>query len=193
MVSEYNYIVENLKNVLNKYRYEHVLRVVNTALELNNSLKLGLDENKIKYAAILHDCAKNVEEYYFEKLKDKYNLNKDVIFKDPKIAHAILGVYVAKDIYGVDDKEILGAIRWHTTGKENMSTLEKLIYISDLIEPGRDFKEDIKTIREALNKDFDNGILVGMDLNIKYLINKHVIIDLESIKARNYLQRSLND
>lgn len=192
MVMQYDEISKKLKNLLKKSRYEHVLRVVDKAVEINKKYKFNLDEQKVRYAALLHDCAKNLEEKYFEEFKDKYNLDYDEVFEFKVLAHAILGVYVARDIYGIEDEEILGAIRWHTTGKEDMTDLEKIIYLADYIEPGRDFKDTIKKIEKALDKDFDFGLLMAMDLNIKYLIDKNAIINIESIKARNYLQRRFN-
>lgn len=192
MVMEYKEISKNLKNLLKKSRYEHVLRVVDKAVEINSKYDFNLDEEKVRYAALLHDCAKNLEEEYFDEFHEKYDLSREEVFEFKVLAHAILGVYAAKDIYGIEDEDILGAIRWHTTGKENMSDLEKIIYLADFIEPGRDFKEEIKIIEKALDKDFDYGLLIAMNINIKYLIDKNAIINLESIKARNYLQRRFN-
>lgn len=190
MVMSIKNIKEELKNVLQAKRYEHVLRVCDTAIKLNKDLNLDLDSEKIKLAALLHDCAKNNEEKYFDIYKEKYNLNKN-IFEEFALAHTILGEIVAKEFYGVEDKEILGAIRWHTTGTVNMNLLEKLIFISDFIEPGRNFKNS-KIVEKKVYENFDEGILLCLDLTIKHLVDKNVIINLETIKARNYLQRRIN-
>lgn len=185
-------IKSDLSNILNRKRYEHVLRVNDTALKLNRDLNLNLDEDKIQYACLLHDCAKNVEDKYFEKYKDKYNLLYDKIFEIPVVAHATLGAIVAKERYGIEDEEVLEAIRCHTTGKENMSLLDKLLFISDFIEPGRNFG-DADIVREEVYKNFDSAILLSLDLQIKHLINNNLIIDVNTIKARNYLQRSIDE
>lgn len=191
MVMNLENIKKELKNVLQVKRYEHVIRVCDTAVRLNKDLSLGLDDKKIKLAALLHDCAKNNEEKYFNFYREKYNL-KENIFEDFFIAHAILGEIVAKELYGVEDDEVLSAIRWHTTGTINMNLLEKLIFISDFIEPGRDFK-DSKIVETKIYENFDKGILLCLNLTIKHLIDKNVIINLETIKARNYLQRRINE
>lgn len=191
MVLSLDEVKLKLKETLNKSRYEHVLRVGDTALRLNKDLNLGLNDEKVVYAAILHDCAKHNEEKYYEMFKSKYNLKEDVFEYFP-IAHAILGEIVAKEIYGINDAEILSSIRWHTTGKENMTKLEKLVFIADFVEPGRTFK-DAKIVRDELYVNFDRGILLCLDLTIKHLIDNHVIINVETIKARNYLQRRVNE
>ena len=192
MAMKIELIKDNLKSDLKDSRYNHVLRVTEEALELNKLLNLELDEKKVMLAALLHDCAKNNEEKYFEEFKSKYNLKREEVFADIALAHAILGVYVAKEIYEVNDPEILDAIRWHTTGKEDMTLLEKLIFISDFTEPGRNFEDSI-LVRNKVLEDMDKGILLCLDTTIEYLIKKRVIINIETLKARNYLLRRVNE
>ena len=192
MAMKIELIKDNLKSDLKDSRYDHVLRVTEEALELNKLLNLELDEKKIMIAALLHDCAKNNEEKYFEEFKSKYNLKREEVFSDIALADAILGVYVAKEIYEVNDPEILDAIRWHTTGKEDMTLLEKLIFISDFTEPGRNFEDSI-LVRNKVLEDLDKGILLCLDTTIEYLIKKRVIINIETLKARNYLLRRVNE
>lgn len=192
MAMKIELIKDNLKSDLKDSRYNHVLRVTEEALELNKLLNLEIDEKKVMLAALLHDCAKNNEEKYFEEFKSKYNLKREEVFADIALAHAILGVYVAKEIYEVNDPEILDAIRWHTTGKEDMTLLEKLIFISDFTEPGRNFEDSI-LVRNKVLEDLDKGILLCLDTTIEYLIKKRVIINIETLKARNYLLRRVNE
>lgn len=192
MAMKIELIKDNLKSDLKDSRYNHVLRVTEEALELNKLLNLELDEKKVMLAALLHDCAKNNEAKYFEEFKSKYNLKREEVFADIALAHAILGVYVAKEIYEVNDPEILDAIRWHTTGKEDMTLLEKLIFISDFTEPGRNFEDSI-LVRNKVLEDLDKGILLCLDTTIEYLIKKRVIINIETLKARNYLLRRVNE
>ena len=100
--------------------------------------------------------------------------------------HSMVGPIVAKEIFKIEDEEILSAMRWHTTGKENMSKLDKVIYMADMIEPNRNFP-GVDILRRETFKDLDNGVLQGLNHTIKYLLNKGVAIDINSIKARNYL------
>ena len=183
---------EKLKSDLKEARYNHVLRVTDEAFKLNQLLNLGLDDRKVIIAALLHDCAKSNEEKYFNEFKNKYNLKREEVFKDFNVSHAILGVYVAMEVYDINDPEILDAIRWHTTGKADMTLLEKIIFIADFTEPDRNFKESALVRNEVL-KDLDKGILLCLDLTIEHLIQKHVIINIETLKARNYLLRRVNE
>lgn len=192
MVMKIERVKEQLKSDLKEARYNHVLRVTDETFKLNQLLNLGLDDRKVIMAALLHDCAKNNEEKYFNEFKNKYNLKREEVFKDFALTHAILGVYVAMEVYGVYDPEILDAIRWHTTGKEDMTLLEKIIFIADFTEPGRNFKESTLVRNEVL-KDLDKGILLCLDVTIEHLIQKHVIINIETLKARNYLLRRVNE
>jgi predicted HD superfamily hydrolase involved in NAD metabolism len=89
-------------------------------------------------------------------------------------------------VYDVHDKEILSAIYYHTTGKENMSLLEKIVYIADYIEPNRDF-EGVERVRELAFVDLNESLIQSMDNTIKYIVDKKILIHLDTIKARNYL------
>ncbi|MFM1524966.1 MULTISPECIES: bis(5'-nucleosyl)-tetraphosphatase (symmetrical) YqeK [Helcococcus] len=192
MALSFENIKLNLQKVLKVSRYEHVLRVNETALRLNKDLNLGLNEDEIQYACLLHDCAKNNEEFYFEKFKEKYNLKEKEVFEIPVLAHTILGSIVAKEIYGVENNKVLDAIRWHTTGKADMTLLEKLVFIADYIEPERSF-ETVDEVRKKVMENFDLGILLSLNNQIKYLISINAIIDLKTVEARNYLQRSIDE
>lgn len=177
----YDYIKANLK----ESRFIHTLGVVSVAKKLaeNN----GVDIEKAEIAALCHDIAKNIPVDEMEKIiKDK----KIILTEDEKntkeLWHSILAPVLAKEKLKIEDEEILSAIRWHTTGKENMSKLDKIIYIADMIEPSRKF-DGVEEIREATIKNLENGVLLGLTQSIKFLLLKGALVDLNSIKARNYL------
>lgn len=174
-----------LKENLMESRYNHTLGVVETAIklaEINN-----VDKSKAEIAALAHDIAKNKTIYELKELIDKNNiiLSYDEE-KNQELWHSMVGPILAKEIFKIDDEEILSAIRWHTTGKENMSTLDKVIYMADMIEPNRSFPKVDELRRETFN-DLDKGFLNGLNHTIEYLLKKGVPIDINSIKARNYL------
>lgn len=185
-------IREDLSKKLEKNRYIHVLGVVEAGLRLNQYYKLGLDEEQVELTMLLHDCAKGLEEEYFEKYKDKYKLNREEIFEFPALAHAYLGAIVAKDLYGIDDPEILEAIRIHTCGKEAMNDLEKILLLADFIEVNRTY-ENAEKVRQSLDLGLDKCVLMTFDMTIKHLIDVNAIIDLETLRARNYLQRRIDE
>lgn len=186
MALSFEDIIEDLSKILKPKRFTHTLNVNKTALKINKMHKLGLNEDQIQYAALLHDCAKGVEEKYFEEYKEKYSLDYEKIFEIPPIAHAILGGIVAKERYGVKDPIVLDAIRWHTTGKENMTLLNKVLCAADFIEPGRDF-EHAKIARKKVEKDFYDGLFYLFDVQIKHLEECGQDIDINTLKARDYL------
>lgn len=174
-----------LKNNLIENRYIHVLGVVDTAIRLAKINEV--DEKKAEIAALAHDIAKNMTIYELKEIIDKNNIELSYDEeKNQEIWHSIVGPIVAKEVFKIEDEEILSAMRWHTTGKENMSKLDKVIYMADMIEPNRNFP-GVDVLRRETFKDLDNGVLQGLNHTIKYLLNKDVPININSIKARNYL------
>lgn len=131
-------IQKKLKKELKPKRYEHTLNVVESALKLAEIYPC--DKDKVRYAALLHDCAKNYSDAQLLETAEKYYLNVDeVTRREPQLLHGPVGALVARTEYGIEDKEILGAIKYHTTGRKNMNVLEKIIYLADFIEPGRSY------------------------------------------------------
>jgi predicted HD superfamily hydrolase involved in NAD metabolism len=173
-----------LKANLVEKRYNHTLGVSDTAKKL---AKLnGISEEKAEIAALAHDVAKNLSK---AKMKEIIEENDIIISELEKnnsdLWHSIIGGIEAKDKFGIEDEEILDSIRWHTTGKENMSILAKIIYIADMIEPNRKF-EGIEEIRKITFEDLDKGVYCGLTHSISFLLSKNLLIDENTIKARNY-------
>ncbi len=174
-----------LKDNLMESRYIHTLGVVDTGIRLaqiNN-----VDKKKAEIAALAHDIAKNKTIYELKDILDKNNIKLTYDEEEnQELWHSMVGPILAKEIFKIEDEEILSAMRWHTTGKENMSKLDKVIYMADMIEPNRKFP-DVDMLRRECFNDLDNGVLQGLNHTIKYLLSKGVPIDINSIKARNYL------
>lgn len=177
----YDYIKANLKDG----RYIHVLGVVSVAKKL--AIINNVNVEKAEIAALSHDIAKNLSKNkMLEIIKDNNITLGENEKNTPALWHSIVGPILAKEILQIDDIEILDSIRWHTTGRANMTTLEKIIYISDMIEPSRIFK-GVEKIREETLKDLDRGLLLGMDHSINYLLWQGSLLDIHTIEARNYL------
>ncbi|GKX28746.1 hydrolase [Vallitalea longa] len=170
MQSNYDFtaIRNELQKQLHKNRYDHTLGVEKTAVLL---AKLhNVDINKARLAALLHDCAKNLSDNKKIEICKKYNIELSCEeLNNLDLIHAKIGSVVAKYIYEVKDTDILNAITYHTTGKPNMTSLEKIIYISDYIEPGRDKAPNLKEIREVANKDLDKALFMILSDTIDYL------------------------
>jgi predicted HD superfamily hydrolase involved in NAD metabolism len=162
----------------------HTLGVADTAKRL---AKLnGVSEKKAEIAGLAHDVAKNLSiDKMREMMKENNVIISEIEEKNMNLWHSIVAPIEAKEKLGIDDDEILDAIRWHTTGKEDMSTLTKIIYIADMIEPGRNF-DGVDEIRRATFDNLDKGVYFGLTSSIKILLARNLLIDENTIKARNY-------
>ena len=166
-------------------RFEHSKRVMEVAIKLNKDI----DEDLVRTAAILHDCAKYNEKKYLKLYGD--NINKsDLEFKN--VIHSFLGAEVAKKVYNINNEYILDAIRFHTTGRANMTKLDKIIYLADAIESKRNYP-GVDQIRNLAKNDMDKAILYSLSRNITYLVEKSFLIHPLTIEAYNYLIREHNE
>ena len=153
--------ISEVKKLLSEDRWQHTVRVAEMALTRCGSL--GIYEEDALIASALHDCAK-----YLEKNADElkgFNPPENV---PPPVLHQYSGAYVAEHTFGIKDSNILNAIRYHTSGRENMSMLEKLIFLSDLLEEGRDF-EGVDELRKLFYKDIDICLLTALKHQLNYL------------------------
>lgn len=179
-------IKAELKKILSEKRYVHSLGVADEARKL--AAKYGVDESRAYLAGLVHDCAKEVPPQDMEGiLKNKYGVSVDSMSKlTPKILHGVLGACEAQSKFGIYDPEILDAVKYHTTGKGNMSMLAKIIYIADYIEPNRDF-DGVNELRRLAYKDIDEAIIKGIDDTIRDLIERGLLLHPDTIHARNDL------
>lgn len=174
-----------LKENLSERRYNHVLGVAFSAKEL---AKLnGEDEKKAELAALLHDVAKEVDINEQIQLLKKNDFSvTEIEESSPQVLHGFTGVILAKEKFNIKDDEVLNAVAYHTTGKAKMTTLEKIIYIADYIEPNRDYP-GVDLLREVTYKNLNEGVLMGINNTIKLLLEKDAVIHPLTIEARNYL------
>lgn len=174
-----------LSNKLNPSRYEHTLSVSYTAMAL--AMRYGCSLEKAELAGLLHDCAKHYsDESIIRKCeKRQIPLTGDEL-KAPAVLHAKYGVWVAEHKYGVNDPEILGAVRYHTTGKADMSLLEKIVFVADYIEPRRDKAANLPTVRPLAFCDLDACMYVILKDTLEYLEGKGSYIDAMTIQAYDY-------
>ena len=171
-------------------RYIHSLAVCKMALLLNEKLCLGLDKNKVYLAGILHDYAKFDTYDYYQKIVAKYNLSSDLLNADKKLFHAFFGPYIIYEELGISDKEILSAIRYHTTGIDNMTTLEELIFLSDYVEENR-IGEEFAQVREIAFTNIKKAVASELSNLVSHLknINKEIYID--TLKAYDFYKKYL--
>lgn len=170
-------IDEILKIDLDSHRYEHSKGVMYTACCL--AMAHNYDVDKAKLAGLLHDCAKCIS--HDEKIslcKQNDVLINEAEFKNPGLLHAKAGAIVARDKFHVLDNEILHSITVHTTGAPDMSTLDKIIYIADYIEPTRTNQlPRLDYIRNIAFKDLDLCVSEILYDSLNYLNSKGWVID----------------
>ena len=173
-----------LKANLIEKRYTHTLGVADIAKKL---AKLnGISEEKAQIAGLVHDVAKNLSKDRMKEIMEENNtILSNMEKNNENLWHSIIAPIEAKNKLGIEDEEILDSIRWHTTGKEDMSILTKIIYIADMIEPSRNF-DGVENIRKVTFQDLDMGVYYGLTRSIEFLLIKNLLIDENSMRARNY-------
>lgn len=170
-------------------RYKHSLDVMEVSINL--AQRYNYDTEKARVAGLLHDCAKYHDKTYLLKRVDDFGIMLDEIMTyNNELIHGVLGAVVAEKEFNIQDIEILDAIRYHTTGRENMKMLDKIIYLADYIEPGRSFT-GLDKVRDLAFIDIDKALILAMENTIKYLLDTNKLIHLDTIKARNYLLREV--
>lgn len=169
---------------LSAKRFQHTLGTAECAVAL--ARRFGANEDDAYLAGLLHDCTKEWQEDAQLNFFEKHGImicNTQKLC--PQLHHAVSGAIVAKEEFGASD-EVCGAIRWHTTGHVGMTKLEMVLWLADLIEPGRSFPE-VEELRALAEKDLTVSVRVGMDRSIRYLLEKNQLIDPEMVNARNWL------
>lgn len=167
---------KQMKEELTEDRYEHTLGVMYTAEAL--AMRYGVDMTKAAVAGLLHDCAKCIPNNQKIKLCKKHNIEiSEMEKKNPSLLHAKLGAYMAKKVYGVSDEEVISAIRWHTTGKPDMSMLDIIIYMADYIEPNRDKAPNLKEIRKLCFENIEEALHEVLKSTLDYLEDRPDAID----------------
>ncbi len=182
-------IREDLVRDIGIKRFEHSLRVIEVAMKLCDIYKV--DRDKAYMACLLHDCGKFQDENNLLKHSHKFDIILDEVMMDNKeLIHAPLSAKIAEYRYGIDDRDILSAICYHTTGKEDMTLLEKIVFISDYIEPARSFP-GVDEVRNLVYRDIDRSIVLAMDNTIGFLISRNKLISDRTVNARNDLMISI--
>ncbi|MCD8396834.1 MAG: bis(5'-nucleosyl)-tetraphosphatase (symmetrical) YqeK [Lachnospiraceae bacterium] len=183
---------KRLKKELDEPRYVHTLGVMYTAMSL--AMCHGEDLERTGVAGLLHDCAKCIPNPQKIKLSEHYKIPISTVERStPQLLHAKLGACIAKDKYEVEDMEILSAIRCHTTGKPDMSLMEKIVFISDYIEPGRVKAPNLTRIRTLAFSDLDMAVYLTLRDTLSYLEQTKASLDNQTIVAYNYYENLIGE
>lgn len=180
-------IKQKLRDDIGEKRLEHSVRVMEECKKLAGVYSVDIESAAM--AGLLHDCGRLTDSSSLLKKADEFGIILDRIYtKNVNLIHARLGMEIARQKYGIEDFDILNAIKYHTTGREDMSILEKIVYMADYIEPGRSF-EGIEMIRDLcyIDRDINKALVKASDNTIIYILNNSWTIHEDTIKARNFL------
>ncbi|OME25007.1 bis(5'-nucleosyl)-tetraphosphatase (symmetrical) YqeK [Paenibacillus sp. FSL E2-0274] len=183
-------LIEAVSAQMPDKRWKHTLGVMETSIQL--AKQYGADPERAETAAILHDVAKYWPVERMKEIIEQNQLNLDLLVYDKQMWHSEVGAFVAEKDYGITDPDIINAIRFHTSGREDMSLLEKIVCLADYIEPGRDFP-GVDKIREKAQVSLEEGLVAGFDSTISLLLGKRRVIFPLTVLARNDLVRILED
>lgn len=180
-----------LKPRMSKKRYIHSVNVAYEAVKL--ARKYGADEDKAFIAGYLHDCAKELDTQEQRRLAEQSEFQTEAVELDtPPLLHSIAGAVVVKNELGIDDRDILEAIRYHTTGAPNLPPLAQIIYLADLISADRDYK-DVKKMRKAAYESLDEAMLEALSFAISDDVKKGSYITRTTWAAYNeYIAKNKN-
>lgn len=177
-------IVQAVRAQMPEKRWTHTLGVMNTAVVLAE--RFGADPVKADLAAILHDVCKYWPVEKQAEVIRHNGLPAELLDYDKELWHAHAGAYIAQTEFGIHDEEVLDAIRYHTSGREHMTLLDKIVCLADYIEPGREFPA-VHNIRQIAEHSLEKALLAGFDSTIQFLISSSKRIYPLTIYTRNGL------
>lgn len=178
-------IKERLQPMLSPERYAHSLGVAEAAVELAQRYDANTDKARI--AGLLHDCGKSPSRNILLKRVLEFGIVMDEIEQvESHLLHGPVSAELARREFGIEDEEILAAIRYHTTGRVPMSLLEKIVFLADYVEPERSFPgvDELRTIAE---QDLDCALVHAMDMTLTRVIRRGLMVHPRTIAARNWL------
>ncbi|MFC4558881.1 bis(5'-nucleosyl)-tetraphosphatase (symmetrical) YqeK [Virgibacillus kekensis] len=174
---------------LKRERFEHTLRVADTAVELATIYNESIE--KVEMAAIFHDYAKYFPLEDMKKVILKNDLPKDLFEYHSELWHGPVASVLVEQEYGIEDHEIHSAIRYHTTGRANMSMMDKIIFVADYIEPGRNFP-GVEEVREMAKQDLTRSAWMALANTIRFLVSRHATVYPDTFYAYNDLTKRIN-
>ena len=186
---EYNEILVTLANELRPARFRHCRDVSQTAVRLAE--RWDADIEKARLAGILHDCARNLKGEELLKTSRQFGMIPSPLeLLQPALIHAPLGAIIAERRFGISEPQVLQAIRRHTTGAPQMTLLDKVIYLSDCIEPGHNFS-GVRKIRDMAVEDLDAAVLLAYEHSILFVVANGGLLHPNTVEGRNSLLMEL--
>ncbi len=183
-------IIDYLKENLKPSRFTHTMGVREEAVKL--ARKYGADIEKAEIAALVHDCCKNKTDSELICLADTLGVKLDKFqLANGKLLHAPVGAAFAKKYFGIEDSEIIDAVTYHTTGRADMTLLDKIIYLADYIDPNRDDFEGLATLRTLTYENLDKAMLYALELSEEHVRSKGAPLHPDTVSAIAYFKKSI--
>ncbi len=176
--------LEIVKAQLTEHRYIHTLGVMETAIELAD--RYGASKEKAELAAIFHDYAKFRSKDEMREIVMQQGMPESLLHYGTELLHAPVGAYLVKEEAGIEDLEVLEAIAYHTTGRAAMGTLEKIIFLADYIEPGRNFP-GVDEVRKQAKENLNLACIQALKNTVGFLMKQNQLIYPETIYTYNSL------
>lgn len=180
--------LEIVKKQLTDHRYEHTLGVVKTAKKLASLYNVDVEQAQL--AAIFHDYAKFRPKEEMKQIIIEEKMEPDLLLYGTELWHAPVGAFLVKKEVGIQDEEVLNAIRYHTTGRPNMTKLEKVVFLADFIEPNRSFK-GVEKARELAKESLNEAVLFALQHTTVFLMKHHRSVYPGTIFTYNSLIKEL--
>jgi predicted HD superfamily hydrolase involved in NAD metabolism len=177
-------MIEAVQQQMPAKRWVHVQGVMSSSVKL--AQQYGADAEKAELAALLHDYCKYWPVDRQSQVLVDCGMAGDLLENDKQLWHGPAAACYVRDEFGIEDEEVLDAIRYHTSGRVGMTLLDKIICLADYIEPGRDFPE-VDKIRKKAEKSLEKALIAGFDSTLLFLISKKQRIYPLTLLARNAL------
>ncbi len=183
-------VLDWLENSVPPKRLHHILQVEKFSTEL--AQHHGLDPARAAQAGLMHDLAKCFKPKRLLSLAAEHGVAIDAVFAaNPHLLHADVGAIVAQTEFGIQDADVLAAIRNHTLGDVNMSQLSCVVFLADTLEPGRGDTPDLHRLRELCWQDLHHAVWHTSDYTLRYLLEAKQLIHPRAILTRNWaMQRA---
>lgn len=178
-----------LKDNLSSKRYQHSLNVAAECKKLAE--KYGEDPEKAYFAGLLHDVCKELAPEEQQRLiaESGFTVCREEL-ETRSLWHAVAGAYFVKNVFGVEDLDIINSIRFHTVGRAGMSRLEEIVYLGDLVSADRTYK-DVDKMRKLVYSDLDAAMLEGFVFSIKSVVKKGGLVPPCTVEGYNFYTRLL--
>lgn len=186
MESKYRSYIELIESKLSSYRFNHSVEVAKSAVYLAE--KYGGDKEKMYVAGLLHDVLKEADREEIFRLVEKYSMNLSVLEqKTPKLWHAPVGAEYIRNELNIQDDEIINAVKYHTTGRKNMTLSDKILFIADFISADRDYN-GADEMRERAEISLEHAMDMGLSFTITDLVENGRAVHPDTIDAYNDLK-----